>query len=61
MASLQKKGDSWYCQFMHRGQRHTFTIGKFDETESHNKSTLKVYTASGGNPGWLALKVKVNC
>jgi hypothetical protein len=32
MASIQKKADSWYCQFMYRGQRHTFTIGKVDET-----------------------------
>ncbi len=34
MASLQKKADSWYCQFMHRRQRHTFTIGKVDEIEA---------------------------
>lgn len=36
MASLQKKGDSWCCQFMYRGQRHIFTIGKVDETEANN-------------------------
>jgi hypothetical protein len=28
MASLQKKGDAWYCQFTHAGRRHTLTIGK---------------------------------
>ncbi len=34
MASIQKKGDAWYCQFMHRGERHTFTIGKVEEIEA---------------------------
>jgi integrase len=43
MASLQKKGDSWYCQFMHRGQRHTFTIGKVDETEANNTAARVDY------------------
>ncbi len=27
MASLQRKGNGWYCQFMHRGKRHTFAVG----------------------------------
>jgi len=35
MASLQKKGESWYCQFMHERQRHTYTIGKVDEAEAN--------------------------
>ena len=43
MASLQKKGDSWYCQFMHRGQRHTFTIGKVDENEAKNTAAKADY------------------
>jgi integrase len=43
MASLQKKGDSWYCQFMHRGHRHTFTIGKVDETEANNTAARVDY------------------
>jgi len=34
MASLQKKGESWYCQFMYERQRHTYTIGKVDEAEA---------------------------
>ena len=34
MASLQKKGDSWYCQFMFQRQRHTYTVGKVEETEA---------------------------
>ena len=28
MATLQKKGNGWYCQFLHHGKRHTFTIGR---------------------------------
>jgi hypothetical protein len=27
MASLQKKGNSWYCQFYWQGRRITFTVG----------------------------------
>src|SRR4051812_15362051 len=34
MASIQKKGDGWYCQFMHRRHRYTFAIGKVDEPEA---------------------------
>jgi integrase len=34
MASIQKKGDGWYCQFTHRSRRHTFAIGKVDEAEA---------------------------
>lgn len=35
MASLQKKGESWYCQFKYHGERHTFTIGKVVEREAN--------------------------
>lgn len=41
MASLQKKGDSWYCQFMYQRQRHTFTVGKVEETEA-NATAAKI-------------------
>src|ERR1700686_1908314 len=34
MASIQKKGDSWYCQFMYQRQRHTLTVGKVEESEA---------------------------
>ncbi len=34
MASLQKKGDAWYCQFTYGGRRHTFTVGKVAEGEA---------------------------
>jgi len=34
MASIQKKGDAWYCQFIYSGQRHTLTIGKVSGSEA---------------------------
>lgn len=34
MASIQKKGESWYCQFMYQHKRHTLTIGKVAEAEA---------------------------
>jgi hypothetical protein len=31
---LQKKGNGWYCQFLHHGKRHTFTIGPVSKAEA---------------------------
>ncbi len=38
MASLQKKGASYYCQFCYHGRRHTFTVGDVEESEAENKA-----------------------
>ncbi len=38
MASLQKKGESYYCQFMYHGKRHTFTVGAVSDKEADNKA-----------------------
>jgi integrase len=38
MASLQKKGETYYCQFCYHGKRHTFTVGAVSEDEARNKS-----------------------
>ncbi|MHB1426498.1 MAG: tyrosine-type recombinase/integrase [Gemmataceae bacterium] len=38
MASLQKKGESYYCQFMYHGKRHTFTVGAVSDEEAENKA-----------------------
>ena len=35
MASLQLKGETWYCQFMFKRERHTFRVGKVEECEAH--------------------------
>jgi hypothetical protein len=43
MASVQRKGDRWYCQFCYRGGRHTFTIGKVSEAEAKAKSAQVEY------------------
>lgn len=34
MASLQRKGDAWYCQFLYLGKRYTFTVGDVPEAEA---------------------------
>jgi hypothetical protein len=38
MAPLQKKGNGWYCQFLHHGKRHTITIGRVSREEARAKS-----------------------
>jgi integrase len=38
MASLQKKGESWYCQFYWQGRRHTFTLGKVSTGQAEGKA-----------------------
>jgi integrase len=35
VASLQKKGDSWHCQFVWKKQRRTWVLGKVEEAEAH--------------------------
>jgi hypothetical protein len=34
MASLQKKGEAFYCQFCYLGRRYTVTVGKVSEDEA---------------------------
>ena len=43
MASIQKKGDGWYCQFCYHGQRTTFALGKVSEDEARIKSSQVDY------------------
>jgi hypothetical protein len=43
MASIQRKGDGWYCQFLFRGRRDAFAIGKVDEDEARNVSASVGY------------------
>src|SRR4051794_20123163 len=38
MASLQRKGNGWYCQFLHRGKRHTFAVGAVSEEDAAAKA-----------------------
>ena len=43
MASLQKKGEGWYCQVLHRGRRHTFALGKVSKAEADAKAAQVDY------------------
>jgi integrase len=51
MASLQKKGDCWYCQFLYQGKRHTFTVGKVSDDEAETKA---------GQVDYLLMRLKQN-
>ncbi len=39
MASLQQKGNGWYCQFLYHGKRHTFTVGPVSQEEAEAKAS----------------------
>jgi hypothetical protein len=43
MASLQKKGDGWYCQFTYKKRRYTLTIGPVEEVEARAVSAKVAY------------------
>jgi integrase len=49
MASLQKKGDSWHCQFVYKKQRRTWVLGAVDDTEAH---------ATKGKVEYLLMRIK---
>lgn len=39
MASLQKKGNSWYCQFYWQNRRHTFSVGRVTPGQAEAKAS----------------------
>jgi hypothetical protein len=43
MASLQQKGNGWYCQFLHHGKRHTFAVGSVSPEEAKAKAAQVDY------------------
>ncbi len=49
MATVQKKGNGWYCQFLYHGKRQTFTIGKVSDAEARAKTD---------QVGYLLLRLK---
>jgi integrase len=51
VASIQKKSESWYCQFVYRKQRYTFIVGKVDEIEAR---------AVKGKVEYLLMRLKQN-
>ena len=38
MASLQRKGNGWYCQFLYHGKRHTFSVGRVGQEDAEAKA-----------------------
>lgn len=44
MASLQKKGNCWYCQFYWRGRRRTFSVGRVPERLAEAKAAKATET-----------------
>ncbi len=55
MASIQKKGESWYCQFMYRRQRHTFALGKVNEGEARTIAARADYVLMRLKQGLMVL------
>ncbi|QDV33713.1 tyrosine-type recombinase/integrase [Tautonia plasticadhaerens] len=39
MASLQKKGNCWYCQFYWRRRRHTFSVGRVTPAQAEARAS----------------------
>lgn len=38
MASVQQKGNGWYCRFLHNGKRYTFAVGAVSQDEAEAKA-----------------------
>jgi hypothetical protein len=38
MALLQERDGRWQCQFVHRGRRRTFALGRVSEDEARAKA-----------------------
>jgi hypothetical protein len=43
MASLQQKGDRWYCQFVYQGKHSTFSVGDVSRQEAEAKASQVDY------------------
>jgi hypothetical protein len=43
MASIHHKGEAWHCQFIYRGKRHTFSLGKVSQDEAESKANQVHY------------------
>jgi integrase len=60
MATLQKKGYGWYCQFVHHGKRHTVAIGRVSEAEARAKTDQVRYLMMRLKQGLLDLPAGVD-
>ena len=52
MASLQRKGDNWHCQFASQGKRHTFALGRVTRAEAEAKACYELRSAKIGAARW---------
>jgi integrase len=55
MASIQRRGENWQCQFMHGRRRYTFAIGKVDEAEAQAISAKVEYVLMRLKQGLMEL------
>ncbi|ODU00289.1 MAG: hypothetical protein ABS79_03625 [Planctomycetes bacterium SCN 63-9] len=60
MASLQKKGNSWYCQFYWLNRRHTFSVGRVSDGQAEAKATKATELIELLERGVLKLPVGVD-
>src|SRR5262245_23416255 len=60
MATLQRKGNGWYCQFLHHGKRHTLAIGRVSEGEARAKADQVGYLMMRLKQGLLELPAGVD-
>ena len=60
MASIQKEGDTYCCQFWHRGKRHTFTVGKVPEAEAQAKAAQADYLLLRIRQGFIEIPGSVS-
>jgi integrase len=60
MASLQKKGNGWYCQFVYEMKRHTFALGPVTEEEAEAKAAHVKYLLLRLRQGLVELPATVD-
>src|SRR5207244_1837460 len=60
MSSLQKKGESWYCQFLYHGKRHTISLGKVPDNEAEAKASQVDYLLMRLRQRFLKLPLGTN-
>lgn len=60
MASLQKKGNNWYCQFVHEKKRHTFAVGPVTDEEARAKAAHVDYLLLQLRQGLIELPASVD-
>jgi hypothetical protein len=55
MTSIHQKGEAWHCQFVFKGKRHTFSLGKVARDEAESKANQVDYLLMRIEPNLLEL------